>query len=646
MDFSIAELPVHTQIIGAAILALALVFVGFFLVPAIRLSWMLGGLIKSLGRAELKGPVELEAVFEGKGVLKHLWSEYRETLHDERVLNPQTGQFEVARIRATQPSDTFFTEATVVDTPVRSEFFKHLPGILTGIGIIGTFTGLILGLQKFGVSDDPAQVRESLNLLLHSVFQAFLISAGAITLAMITTAIEKALLVRLYGQAEKLTQAIDEHYKAGVGEEYLSRLVSASEESASQTRILKDALVEDMRSLLTELIDRQIAANTSSHSQLGQQIAQSFGEELRDPLARIANAVGQVSQDQGTAVQSLLTDVLASFSTKMEGMFGSQLSGIHEMQQQTTASLQMAVQQLEKMASAVEGAGKRASEDMAAQVAEAVRKLESRQAVMNEEMKKFVGDIRDLVKGSQSDTSAHLNTILAELSATAGALVGDLSAKSQQHVVQMGGHVEAVTGSIAEATQKISDAITRLESVTTSSIGLMNSSAETLAIAADDFAKAGSGVAGVLGKTEGLTQQLTQAAGSVGVAAKSLDGVLADYRTTRDSLKQMLDAVQGSVEAAKREASLTTDVLQRLEAASARLSTAQKSADEYLGKVTGVLEEAHSAFADNVARTLSTSNKAFYESLTQATKLLREAIVELEATLGSVSPRPASGVRR
>ena len=174
----------------------------------------------------------------------------------------------------------------------------------------------------------------------------------------------------------------------------------------------------------------------------------------------------------------------------------------------------------------------------------------------------------------------------------------------------------------------------------------MNSSAETLAIAADDFAKAGSGVAGVLGKTEGLTQQLTQAAGSVGVAAKSLDGVLADYRTTRDSLKQMLDAVKGSVEVAKREASLTTDVLQRLEAASGRLSTAQRSADEYLGKVTGVLEEAHSAFADHVAKTLNTSNKAFYESLTQATKLLREAISELEATLGSVGPRPASGTRR
>ena len=332
-------------------------------------------------------------------------------------------------------------------------------------------------------------------------------------------------------------------------------------------------------------------------------------------------------------MQSLLTDVLASFSAKMEGMFGSQLSGIHEMQQQTTASLQAAVTQLEKMAGAVEGAGKKASEDMAAQVAEAVRKLESRQAVMNEEMRKFVQGIRDLVSQSQSEAASHLQTVLADLATSAGMLVGNMSEQSHAHVEAMGSQVGTLVESIGGATRQIAAAVDRLEGVTTEAIGRMNSGADTLAIAADDFAKAGSGVTGVLAKSEGLTQQLTQAAGSVGVAAKSLDAILADYRTTRDTLKQMLDAVRGSVEAAKREASLTTDVLQRLESSTTRLAEAQKRADEYLGNVTSVLEEAHQSFADNVERTLSTANTSFHESLSRATGLLREAIEELEQTL-------------
>lgn len=632
------SLPPHVLAIGGLIVGFGLLFLILFVLPALQIHVRLSGVLRKLRDETLRGPVDLAMAFEGRGVLQHLWSEYRETLHEERALNPQSGLQEVVRLRATQPASHYFTEEVIVDSHVRAEFFKHLPGILTGIGIIGTFFGLIEGLYGFQITEDTKVVHESLEGLVASVSKAFLVSLLAIALAMLVTAIEKWLLVGLYRKSERLTQAIDEHYKSGVGEEYLARLVSASEESAAQTRILKDSLVEDIRSLLTELTERQIAANAASHTQLGQQIAQSFGEELKAPLDKIAHAVGKVSQDQGTAVQSLLTDVLASFSQRLEGMFGSQLSGIHEMQQQTTASLQTAVQQLEKLASTVEGAGKRASEDMAAQVAEAMRKLESRQAVMNEEMRKFVQDIRTLVSQSQTESAAQLQNMLSDLATGAGMLVGDMSKQSRDHVEAMGSQVGELVESIGGATKQIAAAVDRLESVTTDAIGRMNSGAETLAIAADDFAKAGTGVTGVLGKTEGLTQQLTQAAGSVGLATKSLDGVLADYRGTRDALQRMLEAMKGSVEAARKEASLTGDVLSRLEGATSRLATAQKNADEYLGNVTRVLEEAHRGFAENVQRTLAVANKSFYDSLTSATKLLREAIAELEQTLGSFNP--------
>ena len=631
-------LPTHSYVTGAVIASLALVFIIWFVVPALRLSSRLGRILRDLARPDLQGPVDLESVFAGKGVLAHLWSEFRETLHEERVLDARTGQFEIVRLRATQPSEAFFTEATVVDTAVRTEFFKHLPGILTGIGIIGTFLGLIVGLKNFQVTSDTTAVQQSLEALLQSVSKAFLVSLLAIALAMVVTALEKLLLVRLYAKAEKLTQAIDEHYKAGVGEEYLSRLVSASEESASQSRVLKDALVEDLKQLLVEVVDRQIQAQATSNAQLGQSLAKSFSDELGGPLDKIAHAVGQVSRDQGSAVQSLLTDVLASFSARMESMFGSQLSGISDMQQQTVSALQAAVQQLESLSTSMASAGQSATEMMAAQVAEAMRKLEARQAVMNDQMRNFLQEVKETVSQSQSQSAEHMTKLLGDLSASAGALVGSLSAQSQAHVAAMGSQVGGMTEAVAGATQQVAAAVERLEKVTVDAITRMNSGAETLAIAADDFAKAGAGVTGVLVKSETLVQQLNQAAGSVGQAAKSLDGMLADYRSTREAVQRMLEAIQGSVEAARKEASITSDVLARLEGAASRLSAAQKAADEYLGNVTRVLEEAHQAFADNIKRTLGDGNRAFYDSLTLATKLLKEAIAELEVTLGSFNP--------
>ena len=124
-------------------------------------------------------------------MLAHLWSEYQETLHKQRVTNPQTGVEEVTAIRSTLPAESFFSTSVLVDSRLHTDFFKHLPGIFTGVGIIGTFLGLIKGLQAFQVSEDTHIVRESLDHLLHGVYEAFLVSAVAIGLAMLVTFLEK-----------------------------------------------------------------------------------------------------------------------------------------------------------------------------------------------------------------------------------------------------------------------------------------------------------------------------------------------------------------------------------------------------------------------------------------------------------------------
>jgi hypothetical protein len=631
------RMPLYIQGVVWILLLLFDVFIVMFIGAAIQTGLRLSKALKHLADPALQGPVDLEAAFSGSRTLSHLWAEFRETLHEEKVPDPATGLYRIAALRSTLPAEAFFTPAVIVDAPVRTEFFKHLPGIFTGVGVIGTFFGLIGGLQAFTVSADPDVVRGGLNVLLGKVYEAFAVSASAIGLAMCTTIIEKPTLVWLYGLVDYLTQAIDERFKAGVGEEYLSRLVGASEESASQTKILKDALVQDLRTILTDLTERQIAATAQGHIQLGQQITSALGDGLKEPLDKIASAVHQVGKDQGTAVQNLLTDVLTSFSQQMRDLFGNQLSGIHEMQQQTIAAMHMAVGKLESMAATMEGAGQRASDVMASRLSDALGKLEARQTVMNEEMRKFVTEIRTLVSQSQTETSAHLQKVLGNFAQEASVLVGDLSSRSKQHVESMGGQVEGLLKIVSDASSQMAHSIARMEVVTTDAVTRIDSSAETLAIAADDFAKAGQSVTDVLRSAHGLTEQIMQSAGNLSTATRSLDGILADYRIARDAVAQMLTAVQQTVEAARRESSLTQDVIQRIEQSAARLAIAQKAAEAYLAQITNVLEEAHLAFADNVKKTLHAGNKEFYDSLTQATRLLREAILELESTLGSAS---------
>ena len=115
-----------------------------------------------------------------------------------------------------------------MDSPLQTHFYAHIPGILTGVGIIGTFTGLIAGLIGFDVSN-PEKVQTELSQLVQTVGHAFLVSAVAITLAMVFTWLEKSLLTGRYRQVEMLQQNLDTIFSPQAGAQQVERLTLATE---------------------------------------------------------------------------------------------------------------------------------------------------------------------------------------------------------------------------------------------------------------------------------------------------------------------------------------------------------------------------------------------------------------------------------
>ena len=182
---------------------------------------------------------DIERKVAGDPQLSSLWAEYSEAL-DKRNEVPDPDSLRARRWRASALAETFFSDYALVDSPLRSDFYKHVPGILTGLGIIGTFSGLISGLIHFDVSD-PATTQAQLSLLVQTVGQAFFVSALAITLAMLFTWVEKALLSARYSQVERLQHLIDSLFEAGSGQENLERLVVATE---AQVALMQDVLTE------------------------------------------------------------------------------------------------------------------------------------------------------------------------------------------------------------------------------------------------------------------------------------------------------------------------------------------------------------------------------------------------------------------
>jgi hypothetical protein len=593
--------PLHLLVAGGLLTALVLSFLALFLLPGL-VHWLrLRRLQRAIGKFELRTPPgEFRKLFAADQRLAHLWKEYQDSLHIQR--EERDGQMVAVAVRSTLPAETFFNSQYVVDARLRTEFFKHLPGIFTGIGIIGTFTGLIEGLRQFQVSENAATVRASLESLMHSVGHAFLISASAIAAAMIVTFLEKLLLSALYGSTEDIAHAIDARFDAGAGEDYLSRLVKVSEDSATQSKTLKDALVAELAGVMREQTERQISGLASA-------IATSIETSLAAPLQKIANAVQSSSGDQSAQAAQMLQDVMGRFGERLNEVLGGQASSVNALNQQTGQAMQEAVQAVHALVEKISDTGRQSSDAMSANLADATRTMLA-----------ALGDSqRQSIEGQRQRERA-----LTEQSTLAADSLSEMLAKAMTEM----------SGASAQMARSV-DALTH---TTSTALDRMNSGATQLSVASQSFATAGERVSGVMEQAALVSSRLGDASASMVASADAMRSGLDDYRAHREAVGQMVIELRSTVELARKEATLTADVLGRIQHSSERLGEAQQHADHYLNSVSKVLGDAHQAFAIAVKKTLALANTEFHTKLSTAVGLLSSTVVELEATLGNASP--------
>src|ERR1700754_4738316 len=94
------DLPLHTQIIGAALAAVILWFLGFFLIPAISQRWKLGRYVRRLRALPATNLEAISELFKKDRILSHLWEEFRDTLHEQK--DPDSnGVYQVTAVRQT-----------------------------------------------------------------------------------------------------------------------------------------------------------------------------------------------------------------------------------------------------------------------------------------------------------------------------------------------------------------------------------------------------------------------------------------------------------------------------------------------------------------------------------------------------------------
>jgi hypothetical protein len=639
-----------------AVLVLTNIFIISYLIQGLRVWFQLWSPLRRLQLFQKEKqpvkPSELREIFRWEP-LKHLWDEYADTLHE--LKKATNGDLSLTEVRATVPAEMFFTRDVLVDGRLFDDFTRHLPGVLTGLGIIGTFAGLLEGLAKFDPSSTTTAV-SGLGPLMGGVEHAFLVSAIAISCAMGVTFISKLVLAYFYRLVEKLNHIIDALYSTGAGEEYLSRLVQASEQNAAHTAQLKDSLVEDLNKLMTNLVDRQIQAQADASQLLGDRIGETIFSSLAAPIERMTHAMEQTSRGNNEAVTGMLETMLSGFMAKLEDTFGEQMRGLNEQMQCSMGSMSSVQSALQQLLADIAKTNEQAANQMSGKLEDAMKQAAANQALLTQQMSEFVTEFRKLVAEEQDKSRGamdhavtavfkkitqavdQLEVVRVAAASQEQARGEQLANETKQLVSGLSGQVDTLLNRVVEQVQQTQRNIDQLTSVSLRAIDGMNEGALTMGNAAQRFETAGGAVSTVFERSSTVADHLATTAATLQTTANAVRQGFEQYDTARKNVDSQVATLTSLIESARKEAGLSKELMGDLERIVEQLRRAELQSKQYLEQVNEALTTAFRDFGTALTNQLKSTIAQTDRHLAGGVGHLNGVVQELAHAVSRMKP--------
>ncbi len=397
----------HSIAILVVLMVLAMCFAALYVAPAVGLIGKIRKAARSLLQPTPDTLDDVALAFATDPPLTALWNEYL-----GQVRQAGEGEGPAVASSFTSARDVF-DPMTVSHSRLRLDFFRNLPGVFTGIGIIGTFSGLITGLRAFQISQDPAVVQRSLESLLTGVWGAFLISALAIALAIVVTVIEKIVSSALSHHLDVFAAGLDGLFPPRPqteSESWMPRLVEAL--STLAARPMAAQMPGQMPTQLTSQEPSSHVADPLAAPSFGPMVPMSMSPHAPSTAhtgagAAFEPASVELSSHMIDIAQSTRAATLAlnEMAGRMPDLLAQTLQGSNQSHQQASQVMKTLATRLEGVASGIEFSARKTLETVASRLMQSEMNMVSRHHAVADHLGELVQRIEALCGLLQQDRS-------------------------------------------------------------------------------------------------------------------------------------------------------------------------------------------------------------------------------------------------
>jgi len=405
---------------------------------------------------------EVDSALSSNKLTSAAWAEFRKTLIFRETAQPPI------ILASARPSQFFSTRSL----RVQYDFVRSLPNFFVGIGLLGTFIGLIAALtfstESLTSAIDQEQIKRALSKLLTTAAAKFYISAAGLVASLLLSLLFRLILRHLSATVHQLNELLEERLLFVSEQKISERQLSVQQESLTELKLFNTNIAMRIGDAVRQAVEQ---SNDSLTTKLSE-IADSFSKLIEVSGAGAGKAVGDAMKG---AFEASLADASKSLSD-----LASELKDLPNRIEQAAKTISDAGTQANKQQAEV---SQNLRDALSALIADAGNKLSTSLAAGTSDF------VQGLAAGgsSFSGSVAKMEALLAQLADTQSQHVISLSDVTRKH-----SELQEKLGSISQDIVSASQGLVRAGSAVDSNVAKLVSAMESSTSAASDFHRAAS----------------------------------------------------------------------------------------------------------------------------------------------------------
>lgn len=573
----------------------------------------------------------LSQEMENSDLIKGIWRKY------QRTLISILGKDGLEKY-STVESESYFSVAAFTEG-MKVGLWSGLAGTFTGIGILGTFIGLTIGLAGVDTSSTGA-LSSSISGLLGGMSTAFVTSIFGIVSAIVFGVWHSQNMKKFGLAVSRFTDALDQVFiRKSVEEIMLEELAESRAQRAAMEQLstdmaisicdhlpdVLDQLAEKMDSAMKGNLDTMLMGLSERQDKQTEQLMQissntsslvSGGfDQLGDVLKK---GVGQGAEELGNSLKNLSTDI-ASLAEGIQDILDRSTKASSEANQKTLDALNEAISQMNET-----------MEGMANKQTEETDKNIQRMTALMEEMKTTMKDIFDEMAASAKEQRTEIGKIAKDSADQTKENLGAINASVKELMAEIADQMQQMQSMVDTHEKHMQETLDQMRQAVSSSGNVVNAAGKTVEAAgktAKVFVEAADDVSV---KLKTAAEPLQKAAEPLQLAAVSLNSgvqVLAQSMTKHQAdAKNITDSMQ-KISSDYKESSLYVKNA---------LEETKKSWTAYEDRFKGVSGEMNKAF-DQLTKGMQDYNKVTNDGLMEKLKAFDQSMADAVGTLANVT---------